>query len=131
MSSTRIRRGSAVGLGMAAFMVAGAIAAAPGAAADVDTVAPSVPQNLRSVSSFAGNPVLSWDASSDNSGSVYHYWVLVDGQQRARPAGTTYKIQTLVDLCRITKGPHRITIQAVDRSLNRSAPSAPIDIVVV
>jgi hypothetical protein len=71
------------------------------------------------------------DASTDDSGSIYHYWVIVDGQQRARPAATTYNVQTLVDLCRITAGPHTITVQAVDRALNRSAPSVPIQINVV
>lgn len=118
-----------VGMCLAAVAVTVTATAAPAAAA-VDDLAPSVPQNLRNVGSLRGNPVLSWEASTDDSGSIYHYWVLVDGQQRARPAATTYAIQTLVDLGRITKGPHTITVQAVDRALNRSAPSNPIGITV-
>ena len=106
------------------------LAAAPEAAAITDTTAPSVPQNLRATSTLGGNAVLSWDAATDDSGSIYHYWVLVDGQQSARPAGTTYSIQTLVDLCRITKGAHRITVQAVDRALNRSGQSNPVQVLV-
>jgi hypothetical protein len=102
------------------------------ASAEADTTPPSVPQNLRDATLFAaGNPVLNWDPSTDVGTGVSHYWVIVDGQQRARPAGTSYDIQTLVDLGRITAGPHRITVQAVDFAANRSAPSAPIDIVVI
>jgi hypothetical protein len=107
--------------------------AAPATAAAVDdTTPPTVPQNVHAaVPLAAGNPVVSWDPSTDNGSGVYHYWVLVEGQQRARPSVTHYDIQELVDLERITPGPHVITILAVDYALNRSAPSDPIDIVVV
>jgi hypothetical protein len=66
-------------------MVSGILAGMVPAAAAGDTSAPSVPQD---------------HASADDSGSTYHYWVIV-------------------------------TVQAVDRALNRSAPSAAIEINVV
>ena len=129
MIATRISGMSALGLSLtvAAGLLAGGV---PAVATVTDSTPPSVPQHLRSTGLQRGNPVLTWDASTDDSGSIYHYWVLVDGAQRARPAAPTYSIDTLVNLCRITAGPHRITVQAVDRSLNRSAPSNPLDIVV-
>lgn len=117
----------------AALAVAAAAIVAPSAAADTDTTPPTVPQNVHDATLAAvtrNAPVVSWDASTDVGTGVKHYWVLVDGQQRAKPTATTYDIQTLVDLGRITPGPHQITVQAVDYALNRSAPSAPISIVV-
>src|SRR2546423_4822320 len=93
------------------------------ASAAADTTPPTVPQNLQSSLALAANPVVSWDASTDNGTGVKHYWVLVDGQQRAKPIATHYDIQELVNLDRITAGPHVITVQAVDYALNRSAPS--------
>ena len=124
---TIFRRRAAVTLAAAALCVAAPVTAA----AEADTTPPSVPQNVQASAALAGNPVVSWDASTDSGTGVFRYWVLVDGQQRAKPSVTHYDIQVLVDLERITAGPHRITIQAVDYALNRSAPSAPIDIVVV
>ncbi|MGV9386698.1 fibronectin type III domain-containing protein [Nonomuraea sp. NPDC003707] len=112
---------------IAAMISAGA--AAPAAAA-TDVTPPTVPQNAHVSAMYRGQPVISWDPSTDDSGSIAHYWVLVDGHQRARPQTTTYKIDTLVQLDRITPGPHVITIQAVDPSLNRSAPSNSVPIVV-
>jgi hypothetical protein len=130
MTATRTSKMSAFGLCLAAVAAGVLSGAAPAAATVADTAPPSVPQNLHSTGLQGGNAVLSWDASTDDSGSIYHYWVLVDGAQRARPAAPTYRIDTLVNLGRITPGRHRITVQAVDRSLNRSAPSSPLDIVV-
>jgi hypothetical protein len=131
MRTNRAIRWSTAGLSLAAIAC---LMTGPPAAAAIggitDTTAPSVPQNLRNTARSSGNAVLTWDAATDDSGAVYHYWVLVDGQQRARPAGTTYDIQTLVNLCRITPGPHQITVQAVDRALNRSGPSNAIRVVV-
>jgi hypothetical protein len=114
--------------------VSPAAAASPSAGRSVsvaaDTTPPSVPQNLRTCGVVGNQDVLCWDASTDDSGVINHYWVIVDGHQRARPRATTYEINTLVLLGRITTGPHTITVQAVDPSLNRSAPSDPLQIVV-
>lgn len=116
----------------AAVAVAATALIVPSAAAEADTTPPSVPQNLHDMSlASSGNAVLNWDPSTDFGTGVKHYWVLVDGAQRAKPTGTTYHIQDLVNLERITPGPHVITVLAVDWALNRSAPSAPINIVVV
>jgi hypothetical protein len=120
---------------LAAFIVAAAGSQAFAASSaqlvqQADTKPPSVPQNLRTSAVLGGQAVISWDASVDDSGQTYHYWVLVDGHQRARPAATTYHIADLVTCDRITAGPHSITVQAVDHALNRSAPSSPLQIVV-
>jgi hypothetical protein len=109
-------------------MAAAAVLAAPAAGATTDSAPPSVPQNLRSAPTFSGDATVSWDASVDDSGSIYHYWVIVDGQQRARPTATTYNLRTLVDLCRVAPGRHTVTVQAVDRSLNRSGQSNAIQV---
>jgi hypothetical protein len=111
-------------------MATGALLAAPAAGATTDSAPPSVPQNLHSAPTRAGDATVSWDASVDDSGSIFHYWVIVDGQQRAKPTATTYNLRTLVDLCRITPGTHTVTVQAVDRALNRSAPSNAIQVTV-
>jgi hypothetical protein len=115
----------------AALAIGAALAITPVAAADTDTTPPSVPQNLHDTSLLrSGNAVLSWDPSTDIGTGVNGYSVLIDGSQRARPRATTYDIQTLVSLNRISPGPHVVTVQAVDFAQNRSAPSAPINIVV-
>ncbi|MEU4195508.1 fibronectin type III domain-containing protein [Kribbella sp. NPDC026611] len=115
----------------AVVITGGSLVAAPSvAAAATDVTPPSVPQNLHVSGEDRGQAIISWDPSTDDSGTVRHYWVLVDGQQRARPTATTYDIETLVLLCRITSGPHDITVEAVDPSLNRSAQSAPLGITV-
>ena len=123
------RKNAAV-LAVAAAAIGTALLAGP-AAADTDTTPPTVPQNLHQAATLSANPVISWDASTDTGSGVYHYWVLVDGQQRAKPTATSYDIQELVNLDRITAGSHVITVGAVDFALNRSAPSDPINIVVV
>jgi chitinase len=120
------------GAAAAALAIAAvAVTAAVPASAATDTTPPTVPQNVHQSLAVSANPVITWDASTDVGTGVYHYWVLVDGQQHAKPTATHYDIQTLVNLGRITAGPHVITIQAVDFALNRSAPSAGINIVVV
>jgi hypothetical protein len=130
------RRKISIVVALAAFIVAAAGSQAFAATSlesvqqQADTKPPSVPQNLRTSQVLGGQAVISWDASVDDSGQIYHYWVLVDGHQRARPAATTYQIADLVKFDRITAGPHIITVQAVDRALNRSAPSSPVQIVV-
>ena len=124
---------TAVGLSLVTMvtMVTGAMLAAPAAGATTaDSAPPSVPQNLRSAPTRAGDATVSWDASVDDSGSVWFYWVLVDGNQRAKPAGTSYNLQTLVNLCRITPGTHTVTVLAVDRARNRSAQSNAIQVTV-
>ena len=105
-----------------------AVFAAPAAGAATDSTPPSVPQNLRSTPAFAGDATVRWDAATDDSGTIFYYWVIVDGQRRAKPVATTYDLRTLVNLCRIQPGTHTVTVQAVDRSFNRSALSNAIQV---
>jgi hypothetical protein len=122
-------RAAPLAAALAVTLAAGLWFAAPAQAAD--TTPPTVPQNLHSCGTFRGNDILCWDPSTDDSGTVDHYWIRVDGQQHARPRATTYRIDDLVQLDRTTPGPHTITVEAVDPSHNRSAPSSPLQIVVV
>jgi hypothetical protein len=123
MSSTRVQQTAMIGIGVLALGLAAGIPAS----ADTDTIPPSVPQNLRTVPAFAGDETVRWDASTDNSGSVYHYWVLVDGTQKARPVAPSYDLRTLIQLSRgVLPGTHTVTVLAVDRALNRSGQSNPI-----
>ena len=122
MSSTRVHRISMIGICLGGVIAAGLATATPAGAA-TDSTAPSVPQNLRSAPTRAGDATVRWDASTDDSGSIYHYWVLVDGVQKAKPAATFYDLHTLVNLCRIPAGTHTVTVLAVDRALNRSGQS--------
>jgi chitinase len=101
-----------------------------GAAPAADTTPPSVPQNLHVCGQFNDNDVFCWDPSTDDSGSIYHYWVLVDGHQHCRPVATTCTMDSMILVANIQPGTYTITVQAVDRALNRSAPSDPIQTVV-
>ena len=126
MSVSRIKAAVAIA---ASLLGAGLITST--ASAEADTTPPSVPQNVQATAAVSSqNPVVSWDPSTDTGTGVKFYWVLVDGQNRAKPAATHYDIQELVNLGRITAGQHAITIRAVDYALNFSAPSAPINIFV-
>jgi len=95
---TIFRRRAAVAIAAAALCVGAPVTAA---AAD-DTTPPTVPQNVQASTALAANPVISWDPSTDIGTGVFHYWVLVDGQNRAKPSVTHYDIQELVNLGRIT-----------------------------
>lgn len=110
------------------ILMAGPTVGASIAMAAADTTPPTVPQNVHESLRLSANPVISWDASSDTGTGVAFCWVLVDGQQQAKSRTTSYDIQTLVLLDRITAEPHVITVQAVDFASNRSAPSDPINI---
>jgi hypothetical protein len=134
MTVKKLLMASAIAAAGALAVISPAAAASPAASNPIsvaaDTTPPSVPQNLRDCGVVNNQVVLCWDASTDDSGVINNYWVIVDGHQRARPRATTYQIATLVALDRITPGPHTITVQAVDPSTNRSAPSDPLPIVV-
>jgi hypothetical protein len=134
MNVKKLLLASAVFAASPLAIVSPAAAASPVAGSPItieaDTTPPSVPQNLRTCGVVGNQDVLCWDASTDDSGVINNYWVIVDGHQRARPRATTYPINDLVLLGRITTGPHTITVQAVDPSSNRSAPSDPLQIVV-
>jgi hypothetical protein len=116
-------------IGVAALAVF--LIAAPSAVAATDTVAPSAPANLRAIGAFAGQPVLAWDASTDNSGVISNYRVMINGAQAYRPRVTTVKVDDLVRYCHVMPGQtYTIAIQAVDPSGNRSASSNSMQVTV-
>jgi hypothetical protein len=103
----------------------------PSAWAVTDTTPPSTPANLREVGVFAGRQVLGWDASNDNSGSISHYRVMVNGVQAYRPRVTSVKVDDLVRFCHVLPGhSYTIAIQAVDAAGNRSASSDSLQVTV-
>lgn len=96
-----------------------------------DTTPPSVPTNLHTIGTFASWPVLGWDASTDDSGVVDHYRVMVNGSQAYRPQTTSVRIDDLVRYDHVFPGhTYTIAIQAVDRAGNRSASSSSIEVTV-
>jgi chitinase len=103
------------------------------AAADepaADTTPPTVPQNLHVCGEQSGQDVICWDPSTDDSGVIRNYWVLVDGHQHARPRATTYAMIGIVNQLNLQPGTYAVSVLAVDPALNRSAPSDPIPIVI-
>ncbi|WP_132122869.1 fibronectin type III domain-containing protein [Actinocrispum wychmicini] len=118
-----MRLGLVVGAGLLLF--------SPNVLAATDTTPPSAPQNFRQIGSFAGRQVLGWDASTDNSGSINHYSVLVNGSQAYRPRTTSVNVDDLVRYCHALPGrTYTIAVQAVDPSGNHSASSAPLQVMV-
>nr|WP_083467243.1 fibronectin type III domain-containing protein [Kibdelosporangium sp. MJ126-NF4]CEL22340.1 hypothetical protein [Kibdelosporangium sp. MJ126-NF4]CTQ89195.1 hypothetical protein [Kibdelosporangium sp. MJ126-NF4] len=102
---------------------AGMLALAPQAWA-ADTDPPTAPANLRVVGTSGGQPVLEWDASADQEGTISHYRVQVDGAQAYRPRVTSVKVYDLVRFCHVFAGhTYTINVQAVDTAGNRSGPS--------
>jgi chitinase len=101
------------------------------ASAGSDTTPPSTPTNLRQIGMFGGQVVLGWDAATDNSQTIRHYWVRADGGQIYRPSTTSVRVSDLVRFCHLLRGhTYAMSIQAVDPSLNRSAPTAPIRVTI-
>jgi len=75
--------------------------------------------------------VLGWDASTDNSGSINHYRVMVNGAQAYRPRVTSVKVDDLVKFLHVFPGhTYTITIQAVDSAGNRSGSSNSLQVTV-
>ncbi|MCU0494544.1 MAG: alpha-amylase family glycosyl hydrolase, partial [Chloroflexaceae bacterium] len=92
-----------------------------------DTVAPTVPGNLRTTSASPAGIVLAWDASSDNA-QLYGYEVL-----RSDTAGGPFsKIATVTGATGYTDtavaqgASYSYVVRAVDESFNRSANSNEI-----
>lgn len=85
-----------------------------------DSVAPTVPANLRSSTTPTG-PKLAWDAATDNSGSV-KYEVLRNDRVIATTTGVSY-----IDTTAPTAGA-TYWVRAIDDTGNRSATSAPVTV---
>ena len=84
-----------------------------------DSVAPSVPGNLRSSSTTTG-PKLAWDAATDNSGTT-RYEVLRDDRVIATTTGLSY-----VDATGAV--PSHYWVRAIDAEGNRSATSNKVSV---
>lgn len=96
-----------------------------------DTTPPSVPTNLHEVSTFSGRPVLDWDASTDDSGTISYYRVMVDGAQAYKPQTNSVQVDDLVKYDHVFPGhTYAVAIQAVDPAGNRSVSSASIELTV-
>jgi hypothetical protein len=112
-------------------VVALVVGMATPAVAAVDHTPPSVPQNFREVGVFAGRQVLGWDTSTDDSGSVNHYSVQVDGSQAYRPRNTNVRVDDLVRFCHMFPGhTYQVAVQAVDAAGNHSASSTSLQVTV-
>lgn len=93
-----------------------------------DREAPTAPTNLR------GNRfILSWDASTDNSGET-SYVVFVDGQRTDAESGFDKTSIQFTEFGRGTfpaaPGTHTVAVRARDRAGNLSQPSNPITVTV-
>jgi hypothetical protein len=134
METTYGRKLLAVSGALAAALTAG-LTAAPLASAAVsssaqDTTAPTVPTNLRQIGVYLDQPIIGWDASSDDSGQINYYSVLANGTQIYRPRAASVRVLDLVRFCHLIPGrTYTITIKAVDSSGNKSAASAPIQVI--
>jgi chitinase len=116
-----------VGLSVAAVL----LVVAPSAGAVADTTPPSTPTNLREIGVFAGRQVLGWDAATDNSGSVNHYRVMVNGAQAYRPRVPSVTVDDLVKYQHVFPGhTYTIAVQAVDSAGNRSGSSNSLQVTV-
>jgi chitodextrinase len=116
-----------------AGMLGGALAlAAPSSATTLDTQPPTAPGNLRQVGVHGGDPVLGWDVSTDNSGTIKRYKVLRDGQLiQYVSSGTTIALDEMVTLCHIVPGfSYTFTIKAIDPSGNVSVASNALTVFV-
>jgi hypothetical protein len=103
-------------------------AVASPASAGSDNTPPSAPTNLRQIGMFGGQVVLGWTAATDNSNTI-RYSLRADGGQIYRPSTTS--VSDLVRFCHLLRGhTYAMSIQAVDPSLNRSAPTAPIQVTI-
>lgn len=99
-------------------------------ATGTDTTAPATPTGLRQVNPDASASVstLAWNASTDNSGSIAHYWVRnLDLGNRSRPAATTMRVSGLLNpYCSTVPKTIHVAVQAVDAAGNLSPYSEPI-----
>ena len=88
-----------------------------------DTVAPSVPQNVRVVSVGTDSAELAWDASDDAGSGVAGYRVLVDADPPVEVAGTQ------VSLVGLSAGSsYEVSVVAVDGAGNVSDASVPVTV---
>jgi hypothetical protein len=114
-----------------AGLVLGLAVGVPSAGATgTDLTAPSVPTGLHQVDPDASPSVstLAWNASTDNAGSIAHYWAKnLDLGNRSRPSATSLRVIGLLSpYCSTLPKTIHVAVQAVDAAGNLSAYSAPI-----
>jgi chitinase len=95
-----------------------AVAAAQAAVGTRDTVAPSIPQDLRTTSITASSISLAWNASTDNQSGVAGYDVYRNGTKLTTVSGTSYTNSGLTSNTAYT-----YTVRAVDADGNVSGDS--------
>lgn len=89
-------------------------------ATPADTIAPSVPQNLKLLGAGTTDINFMWDKSTDNV-AVAGYKVLVNGQEKASTVADNYSIPSLTP-----NTSYSLTVLAYDPTGNSSAQSAPL-----
>ncbi len=88
-----------------------------------DTVAPSVPGNLRTTSVSANTIALTWSASTDDNSGVAGYSVYRNGVKLATVTGTSYTNTGL-----IANTTYTYTVRAEDVAGNQSAESSQLSV---
>ncbi|HZE50624.1 MAG TPA: hypothetical protein VE074_13735 [Jatrophihabitantaceae bacterium] len=115
--------GSALVLGLA-------VGAPSAGATTTDTTPPTTPTGLHQLDPDAPASVstLAWNASTDTSGAIAHYWVRnLDLGNRSRPVATSMHVSGLLyAYCATVPKTIHVAVQAVDAAGNLSAYSAPI-----
>ena len=111
----------------AASVAAGAFSLAPAAwGATPDTTPPTAPTNLRQIGMSNGDPILGWDAATDDTG-VLRYRLLQDGNSvrltPSRSPSPKFYLYVLVYCTALPGQTHTFTVQAIDTSGNSGAPS--------
>ena len=99
-------------------------------ASGIDTSAPSTPTGLHQVDPDAPASVstLAWNASTDDSGTIAHYWVTnLDLGNRGRPIATSMHVSGLLSpYCATVPKTIHVAVQAIDAAGNLSPFSEPI-----
>jgi thermitase len=98
-----------------------AVAAAQAAIGTRDTVAPSVPQNLRTTSVTSNSIALAWNNSTDDNSGVKGYSIYRNGTKLTTVTGTTYTNSGLT-----ANTSYSYTVRAEDAETNASAETAPL-----
>jgi chitinase len=124
-----VRRAAGAGLALVLALIVGSVATAASAKKPPppptgDKTAPTTPTNLQATNIGQESVTLTWNPSTDNSGSVT-YSVVKDGQAFTVPqaSGTTYTIDWL--------SPGRtysFYVVATDKSLNQSGQSNTVTV---
>jgi thermitase len=100
-----------------------AVAAAKATIGTQDTIAPSVPTNLRTTSVTANSISLTWNASTDDNTGVAQYDLYENDTKVDSIGGTTYNRTGLTPNTTYT-----YTVKAVDGAGNTSTSSSPISV---